>query len=119
MMRNAEFSEQPSLFEIYENNGTAQIELHDNIHEGMTAQGEPCWFADIYYMVVGKTENLAQRIEHNFAAYLTLAKQKEAEQRARDEIEATRLTTDEMTEMLADQEFRICLLELGVEDYDL
>lgn len=115
MMPNAEFSERPSLFEIHENHGVVQIELHDNIREGMTAQGEPCWFADIYFAVVGKTENLTKRIERNFNAYLTMAKQKEAEQRARDEIEATRLSIDEVTEVLADQEMRICLLELGVE----
>ena len=114
-MPNAEFSEQPSLFEIHERNGTVQIELHDNIREGMTEQGEPCWYADIYFIVVGKTENLAKRIERNFDAYLVMAKQKDAEQRARDEIEATRLSVDEMTEMLGDQELRICLLELGVE----
>lgn len=115
MMRNAEFSEQPSLFEIHENHGVVQIELHDNIREGINAQGDPCWYADIYFMVVGKTDNLAKRIERNFDAYLAMAKQKDAEQKARDDIEATRLSVDEMTEMLGDQELRICLLELGVE----
>lgn len=114
MMSNSEFSEKPSLYEIYDRDGTVQIELHDNIHEGINAQGEPCWYADIYFIVVGKTGNIAQRIEHNFDAYLALAKSKDAEAEAKRQIEETALTTEEITETLADQEFRICLLELGV-----
>lgn len=115
MMQNSEFSEQPMLFEIHEHYGKVQIELHDNIREGVNAQGDQCWFADIYYLETGKTANLAQRVERNFGAYLALAKKKDAEEEARRQIEETRLTTDEITETLADQEYRICLLELGVD----
>lgn len=115
MMRNSEFSEQPLLFEIHEHNGKVQIELHDNIREGVNTHGEPCWCADIYYLETGKTTNLAQRIERNFDAYLALAKKKDAEEEEKKRVEETRLTTDEITETLADQEYRICLLELGVD----
>lgn len=114
MTLNSEFSEQPRLFEIHENHGKVQIELHDNIREGVNAQGEQCWFADIYYLSTGNTANLAQRIERNFNAFLTLAKAKDADAEAKRQIEETALTTEEITETLADQEFRICLLELGV-----
>lgn len=99
---------------MWKRDRVVQVELHDNIHEGVNAQGEDCWFADIYYLEVGATGNLAQRIEKNYSAYLALAKAEEARAQERERLEKTTLSIDDLTEMAADQEFRLCLLELGV-----
>ena len=114
MTQNAEFSEQPKQYEIHYHDGITQLELHDNIRYDVDDQGELHWFADIYFITVGKTNNLEDRVVQNFNKYLEIAKKNDAKAQEQEMIKSTRLNIDNITEILVDQEFRLCLLEMGV-----
>lgn len=113
MLRNAEFTERPVQFRLEQHdNNEVVLVLHDNIHEGTNVEGEQCWYADIYYLTLQGTDNLHDRIANNFDAFLAKAKKKDEEEST---VEPS-VTIDDLTEAVIDQEYRICLLEMGVED---
>lgn len=79
MLQNVEYSNKPERF-IYERaNGMAHITLADNIHEGVNAADEDCWFCDLYMMVLPDSDNMAQRLEKSYDLFLAKAKLDEAE----------------------------------------
>ena len=70
----------------------AHITLSDNVHEGVNATGDDCWYCDLYMMVLPDHEQMAQRLEKSFGLFLAKAKADEAE---REEAELNREPTAE------------------------
>lgn len=82
MLQNVEYTSKPELY-IYERaNGMAYITLADNIREGVNANGDDCWYCDLYMMVLSDNDNMAQRLEKSFDLFLAKAKADEAKREA-------------------------------------
>ena len=75
--------------------------------------------ADLGYLPIVKTD---MPVEDNcyFTPFYEIEDNQILQKWERHEIEEQpELTTDDITEILAEQEYRICLLELGVDENDL
>lgn len=85
MLQNVEYSNKPERF-IYERaNGMAHITLADNIHEGVNASNEDCWFCNLYMMVLPDSDNMVQRLERSYDKFLAKAKADEAETKRKEQ----------------------------------
>ena len=94
MLRNVEYSTRPERYVYEQFNGMAHLTLADNIHEAVNDNGEDCWLCDLYMIVLPDTDNMAQRLERSYEAFLAKAKAEE------EETKAGKVTTEERVEEL-------------------
>lgn len=80
MLHNVEYASKPELYVYERNRGMACITLADNIREGVNANDEDCWFADLYMIEMPDNDNLAERLERNYRKFLEHAKEIESRQ---------------------------------------
>lgn len=94
MMRNVEYSTRPERYVYEQFNGLAHLTFADNIRETVNENGEDCWLCDLYTLVLRDTDNMVQRLERSYDAFLAKAKAEEAETKA------GKVTTEERVEEL-------------------
>jgi hypothetical protein len=101
---HTEYAERPNAVKIDTSNGTAYVRLRENIAEIQTDE-ETHYSADEYTLATYDTPNLQQRVENNFAAWLSKAKET-----------PTPIITpqDETDALMIDHELRLVSLELGI-----
>ena len=80
---------------------------------------QPDILINVGYLPFAKTDTPIED-NHYFTPFYEIEENQILQKWERHEIEEQpELTTDDITEILAEQEYRICLLELGVNENDL
>lgn len=98
LTRNVYYSQRPDrviVNRIGENGNTCRVDLPVNIEEVEAQEGETQFKADVYSITAGYTANIAQRVEANYEAWLTVAKEvPQPEPTIQDVIDAVNELTD-------------------------
>ena len=111
MQTNVYYAERPDRVIVTVHGDKAVIEFPVGITEEQTEDGTQ-WRADTVYSIVTRfRDRLKEAVEAGYEAWLNTAR-KRSEDEAR---KASKLTMDDLTEITVDQEYRICMLELGVK----
>ena len=77
LTRNVFYSERPERVVVNRigNTSTCRVDLPTNIEEVETPDGGTQYKADVYSINAGYTANLAERVEANYDAWLTVAQE--------------------------------------------
>ena len=115
MLQNVEFTQKPPRLETVEENSLTVIRYNTNIRQITKDDDVVVWLADVYTQTMEPMPGIFDRIDRNYEKFLAKAIQLDCEAQRKANAEAAKLTMEDLTEMTADQEFRICMLELGVD----
>lgn len=119
-----ELGESPVAFKIDEmGDGKVQITFFENAVkiEPQQTEEQSRWAVDEYRLVVANRKGLQDSIEANYTAWIEKAKDQEIldTKKILEEKQVTYSDQLDMMEMMAELQFDICLLEMGVTEDDL
>ena len=112
------YSKKPLKTEVVEAPGGAVAFFRENITkiEAFGEEGGTAYEADEYSTFVHGSFTMAKnRVTANPGLFKARAKEEEAQREAEEEAASSVPTEDLLVEMAADHEYKLCLLELGVE----
>ena len=119
-----ELGESPVAFKIDEmGDGKVQITFFENAVkiEPQQTEEQSRWAVDEYRLVVANRKGLQDSIEANYTAWIEKAKDQEIldAKKILEEKPVAYSENLDLMEMVAEQQYYICLLEMGVTEDDL
>ena len=113
MKEKSMFSHRPEETEVTVIGDKAYIRLVEEIEQSADEEGNPVWLGEVYETTAAATGNISNRVHMNRAKWLEKAKADEEAAIAAREEKRNQLTLSDLAEMVVDQEYRICLIEMG------